>query len=272
MNIEEREMKAMLGEYQMSGMPDSLQQTQASGNASFSLEERKQELLHAMKAELAKIPPVHERTVFQRMVTQAEYISPITWIAQILLLIGVIWAAVTIQNVPAINVISALMPLVGIIMGAELVRSFDYNTWELELSCRYNLRSTIAMKILIIGALDLIMGLVAATIVDIWGTAGVTGMMLILVPFNISTAIYLLMIMKLNRRCSNYLLMGAGVLITLASFLANNDIVNDGVIKGFISSEFVSIGLIAASIVILAACIFGLLKNTEKGNKIWNYA
>ncbi|SCJ37841.1 Uncharacterised protein [uncultured Eubacterium sp.] len=225
--------------------------------------------LLAAKA-LAKKPLTQGKPLSQRVREQAAYISPVTWTLQAVVLL------VTLSRLSASNgsqfftMLSIMAPLLGIIGGCELIRSYDHNMWELEMACRHNLRSIFAVKLLILGLADF---LVLAAV--IYGTGlnntkfALTAVM-ILVPFNLSNSLYLWLIVKLRHRCTNYVLAGAGIFLSLIMLWINGAL-NQSLLISVFSQYMVTMPILAASLalVIFAAAI--LLRNSGKGYNKWNY-
>ncbi len=152
----------------------------------------------------------------QRLAEQAEYISPVSWILQSVLLVVVLVCAANAEDEGMVVSASVLAPLLGIVAGCELVRSYGSNMWELEMSCRYDLRSIFSIKLLIFGIVDFALLLLAAVVAGReTGEPFFTALSAVIVPFSLSNSLYLLMISRLRRRCSSYLLMGTGVFLVI---------------------------------------------------------
>ena len=99
--------------------------------------------------------PVQELRWYRRIVNQFKYISPLLWFSQ-LLAIGV-------------------------------CKSFSYQMWELEQSCKYNLRQIAAIKLSIIGTIDLLIILAITLLTSLQTELPMWEMALYLfVPFNLA--------------------------------------------------------------------------------------
>ena len=84
------------------------------------------------------------------------------------------------------------------------------------MSCRYDLRSIFSIKLLIFGIVDFALLLLAAVVAGReTGEPFFTALSAVIVPFSLSNSLYLLMISRLRRRCSSYLLMGTGVFLVI---------------------------------------------------------
>lgn len=104
--------------------------------------------------------PVQELHWYRRIVNQFRYISPLLWLSQ-LLAIGLCMLLIRQMGSGAdrtaiLSAISFIVALLGVIGFPEICKSFSWQMWELEQSCKYNLRQITAIKLSIIGAADLI--------------------------------------------------------------------------------------------------------------------
>lgn len=210
------------------------------------------------------------KPLFQRLIEQGAYISPLTWVLQGVLLLLTLSRFAAPNVMQLFTALSVMAPLLGLIGGCELIRSYGHNMWELEMACRYNLRSIFAMKMLIVGFLDLV---ILGTAMFLAGQSGASFALLtvmILVPFNLSNSLYLWMIIRLRHRCSNYVLAGTGGFLSLV-MLWLRGLTDQKLIADVLARYIVAIPMAAVSLalVILMAAI--LLRSSGKGYNQWNY-
>lgn len=231
-------------------------------------EQEQKELAKALAAKaLARKPLTSGKPLLQRLREQAAYLSPATWILQaVILLFFLSRSAGGYQNVTALSV---LAPLLGVIGGCELIRSYGHNMWELEMSCRYNLRSIFALKMLILGTVDFLT--LAAVVGTGFGEAQfVLTAVMVLVPFNLSNSLYLWMIVKLRHKCTNYVLAGTGIFLSLIMQWINA--AWDRIVLASVFSQYaVAIPILAASLALVVFAGAVLLRNSRKGYNKWNY-
>lgn len=249
--IEEKKLKKALREY---GAPSPLPE--------------KRNMTKALAlAEMKKKPLIQEKPRLQRLWEQAAYISPITWAMQGALVLYLLSVA---GRGAGFLPVSIMMPLLGIIGACELIRSYGNDMWELEMACRYNLRSIFALKLLILGSADLIILIMAASICGRGELDFARTVLLVLVPFNLSNSLYLWMIVKLHRKCTSYLLVGTGIFLSVA---ANglNAIARAKFFSTLMASNTISAVLLALSLVLLIIMGMLLLRRSGKGDKKWNY-
>ena len=135
--------------------------------------------------------PVQELRWYRRIVNQFKYISPLLWLSQLLaigicmLLISQISSDTDITSI--LSAISFVVALLGVVGFPEICKSFSYQMWELEQSCKYNLRQIVAIKLSIIGTIDLLIILAITLFTSLQTELPMWEMALYLfVPFNLA--------------------------------------------------------------------------------------
>ena len=127
--------------------------------------------------------PVQEFCWYIRIVNQFKYISPLLWFSQ-LLAIGL--CMLLISQIGSDTDMTAIL-LLGVVGFPEVCKSFSYQMWELEQSCKYNLRQIVAIKLSIIGTIDLIIILAITLFTSLQTELPMWEMALYLfVPFNLA--------------------------------------------------------------------------------------
>ena len=135
--------------------------------------------------------PVQELRWYRRIVNQFKYISPLLWFSQLLaiglcmLLISQIGSDTDLTAI--LSAISFIVALLGVVGFPEVCKSFSYQMWELEQSCKYNLRQIVTIKLSIIGTSDLIIILMITLLTSIQTNLPIWEMAVYLfVPFNLA--------------------------------------------------------------------------------------
>ena len=135
--------------------------------------------------------PVQELRWYRRIGNQFKYISPLLWLSQLLaigicmLLISQISSDTDITSI--LSAISFVVALLGVVGFPEICKSFSYQMWELEQSCKYNLRQIVAIKLSIIGTIDLLIILAITLFTSLQTELPMWEMALYLfVPFNLA--------------------------------------------------------------------------------------
>lgn len=134
---------------------------------------------------------VQELRWYKRIISQFKYISPLLWFSQ-LFVIGLCMLLIShigsdTDMTATLSAISFIVALLGVVGFPEICKSFSYQMWELEQSCKYNLRQLVAIKLTIIGTLDLLIILAITfftclqTELPMWEMA-----LYLFVPFNLA--------------------------------------------------------------------------------------
>ena len=84
--------------------------------------------------------PVQELRWYRRIVNQFKYISPLLWFSQ-LLAIGICMLLISqissdTDMTAILSAISFIVALLGVVGFPEVCKSFSYQMWELEQSCK----------------------------------------------------------------------------------------------------------------------------------------
>lgn len=210
---------------------------------------------------------------WERLLRQAEYISPLTWGMQLILFLCVTWLLNRIgYSQPVILMTAATAaPLFALVGCTEIARSFSHNMWELEQSSRYNLRYLLGMKMLLLGLMDLILfsGLLAVSIGRggmFWQTA-----FCLLAPFNLANTVYLMMLFFTGGRCPLQLLFAAGIAMMIAVAYFGSSCLNLVNIWQELFGKLWTGGLLAATFLGMFRMIYVFLVSDRWGEeRVWN--
>ena len=103
---------------------------------------------------------IPEKTPYVRLFSQQlRYISPLFWIWQIIVFLGVmiLAAAVPKGEMFAGELLYYTGPLVGILAYPEMFRDLFYDMSEIENSCKNNSATLFVMRLLIVGVMNLLL-------------------------------------------------------------------------------------------------------------------
>lgn len=157
----------------------------------------------------------------RRVFMQIPFLSKGTLFGQAVILLAGIYIAMNGKDQRYLMVMSICMPLVGVVGGLEILRSFASGMWELEQTCRYDLRQLMGMKLFITGITDL-MSLGIWTVLGNIRGSGISHMLIfVLIPFNISNIVYLLILKIFGRNCSGFVFAAAGVGMSMIMMFMN---------------------------------------------------
>lgn len=171
--------------------------------------------------------PVQELYWYKRIFNQFKYISPLLWVVQLLafglcmFMIGRINRDTDIT--PVLSSISFIVAFIGVVGFPELCKSFSHQMWELEQSCKYNLRQIAAIKLSIIGMIDLLMVLIVSVMTSVQTAMPVWEMALYLfVPFNLVCIVSFFVISLTRNKSSVFPVFFAGFGVAYIMLLCVN--------------------------------------------------
>ena len=121
-------------------------------------EENREKTLKACRQYMHSHIP--EKTPYVRLFSQQlRYISPLFWIWQIIVFLGVMILAVAVPKgeMFAGELLYYTGPLVGILAYPEMFRDLFYDMSEIENSCKNNSATLFVMRLLIVGVMNLLL-------------------------------------------------------------------------------------------------------------------
>lgn len=206
-------------------------------------------------------------------VGQIKYISPYIWIVQALLLLLILFSLSLSTNgiddrQTIITILSVSAPIIALVAIPELAKSFSYNMWEIESTSKFNLQKLIAIRLIIVGVIDLsIITILIVTTSTFYEISFVNVVLYLLVPFNFANSIYLFLLRKFHgkRVVISCLIAGLIIVISLGSISMFNG-------WYVLTSTFIWIILLAFSLCALVHELIKLIKATRSGGEmLWNY-
>lgn len=112
---------------------------------------------------------IPEKTPYIRLFSQQlRYISPLFWIWQAMVFLGVIFLAVTVPKgeMFAGELLYYTGPLLGILAYPEMFRDLFYDMSEIENSCKNNSAALFVMRLLLVGAVNLLLLTLLAVVIS----------------------------------------------------------------------------------------------------------
>ena len=112
---------------------------------------------------------IPEKTPYIRLFSQQlRYISPLFWIWQIVVFLGVMFLAVAVPKgeMFAGELLYYTGPLVGILAYPEMFRDLFYDMSEIENSCKNNSAALFVMRLLLVGAMNLLLLTLLAVVIS----------------------------------------------------------------------------------------------------------
>lgn len=163
----------------------------------------------------------------RRIFNQLRYISPLLWGTEGVIVIFCILIISQINEDTDITLVlsslSFFMALLGIFGFPELCKSFSCQMWELEQSCKYNLRQIVTLKLSLIGVLDLMLILIISSATSIQIGLPLWEITLYLfVPFNLSCIVAFIILGFIRNKCIEWLMFPAGFGIAFFFLICTN--------------------------------------------------
>lgn len=112
-------------------------------------ENKKRQSMEILKMEIANTEITGKESYFEKIKRYIPFMSKITFLFQfILLLVGIlVIKSMTFEKTRLI--LSLVMPVLAFLQIMELEKSFKYNMYEIEMSCKINLKELISIKLII---------------------------------------------------------------------------------------------------------------------------
>ena len=156
-------------------------------------------------------------SMFRFILMQATYMRKLTLVLSVLLLLPALIGAFYISE-NTLWIVSAFVPILGLLAVAETTRSTMYGMSEFEMSTRFSLKSVVLARMSILGVLDFI---VLACAIPLCCTGSKfsllqTGLYL-LVPYMLTVNISLWIVRHFQSRETIYVCMSVAVLVSGAN-------------------------------------------------------
>lgn len=151
--------------------------------------------------------------MFRFILVQASYVRKSSWVLSCLILLLALFCAYSISE-NTLWIVSAFVPILGLLAVAESTRSTIYGMSEFEMSTRFSLKSVVMARMSVLGVLDFIV-LVCAIPLCYTGSGFSllqTGLYL-LVPYMLTVNISLWIIRHFQSRETIYVCMSVAALI-----------------------------------------------------------
>ena len=225
------------------------------------------------KLELERTSIQYKMPFRELFVGQIKYISPYIWIVQAILLLLILFSLSLSTNgmndrQTIITILSVAAPIIALVAIPELAKSFSYNMWEIESTSKFNLQKLIAIRLIIIGVIDLsIITILIVTTSTFYEISFVNVVLYLLVPFNFANSIYLFLLRKFHGKQVVIRCLIAGLIIVIA-------VGSLSMFDGWyvLTSTIIWIILMAFSLCALVHELIKLFKATRSGGEmLWNY-
>ena len=228
-------------------------------------ENKKRQSIEILKMEIANTEITVKESYFEKIKRYIPFMSKITFLFQfILLLVGIL--VIKSMNFEKTRLIlSLVMPILAFLQIMELEKSFKYNMYEIEMSCKMDLKELISIKLIINTFINLcIMTVFAVMTGTHFEQKSYVLILYFLVPFMITNVANILTMRLLKNKSNEIVNMTIMLLINAILFKIN--IKFPSVYET--SSVLVWLGLLIITVFyfIKAVCQF----YEEEDNYIWN--
>ena len=185
-------------------------------------ENKKRQSIEILKMKIANTEITVKESYFEKKKRYIPFMSKITFLFQfILLLVGIL--VIKSMNFEKTRLIlSLVMPILAFLQIMELEKSFKYNMYEIEMSCKMDLKELISIKLIINTFINLcIMTVFAVMTVTHFEHESYVLILYFLVPFMITNVANILTMRLLKNKSNEIVNMTIMLLINAILFKIN---------------------------------------------------
>lgn len=228
-------------------------------------ENKKRQSIKNLKVEIANTEIIVKENYFEKIKRYIPFMSKITFLFQfILLLVGVlVIKSMTFEKTRLI--LSLVMPILAFLQIMELEKSFKYNMYEIEMTCKLDLKKVISIKLIINTFINLcIMTIFAVVTGTHFDRESYVLIIYFLVPFMITNVLNIVTMRLLKNKSNEIVNMTIMLLINAILFIIN--IKFPSVYET--SSVLVWLGLLIITVFNFIKAVYQFYK--EEDDYIWN--
>jgi len=112
-------------------------------------ENKKRQSIEILKMEIANTEITVKESYFEKIKRYIPFMSKITFLFQFLLLLVGILVIKSMNFEKTRLILSLVMPILAFLQIMELEKTFKYNMYEIEMSCKMDLKESISIKLII---------------------------------------------------------------------------------------------------------------------------
>lgn len=112
-------------------------------------ENKKRQSIEILKMEIANTEMTVKESYFEKIKRYIPFMSKITFLFQFLLLLVGILVIKSMNFEKTRLILSLVMPILAFLQIMELEKTFKYNMYEIEMSCKMDLKESISIKLII---------------------------------------------------------------------------------------------------------------------------
>lgn len=227
--------------------------------------QKKQQSIERLRIEIANTEITVKENYFEKIKRYVPFMNKTTFLIQFVLLLIGIFVIKSMAFEKTRLILSLVMPILAFLQMMELQKSFKYNMYEIEMSCKMNLKELISIKLIINTIINLcVMTILAVVTGTHFEQESYVLILYFLVPFMITNVINI-GVMKLSKNKSNEIInITVTLLMNIVLLILN--IKFPGVYE--MSSILVWIGLLCVTVFYFTKAVYRFFE--EEDDYIWN--
>ena len=185
-------------------------------------ENKKRQSIEILKKEIANTEITVKESYFEKIKRYVPFMSKITFLIQFVLLIVGILVIKSMAFEKTRLILSLVMPILAFLQMIELQKSFKYNMYEIEMSCKMDLKELISIKLIINTFINLcIMTVFAVATGTHFEQESYVLILYFLVPFMITNVANIVTMRLLKNKSNEIVNMTIMLLINTILFIIN---------------------------------------------------
>lgn len=228
-------------------------------------EKIKQQSIERLKDNIANTEIKVKENYFEKIKRYVPFMNKITFIIQFVLLLIGIFVIKSMAFERTRLILSLVMPILAFLQIMELERSFKYNMYEIEMSCKIDLKELISIKLIINTIINLIIMTIFASLTALhFGNEIYLLIIYFLVPFMITNVIKIGVIKILKDKSNETINITITSLMNIIILILNIKFPN----IYETSSILVWVGLLSITLVYFIKTVYQFYEEEEE--YIWN--
>ena len=227
--------------------------------------QKKQQSIERLRIEIANTEITVKENYFEKIRRYVPFMNKTTFLIQFVLLLIGIFVIKSMAFEKTRLILSLVMPILAFLQMMELEKSFKYNMYETEMSCKMNLKELISIKLIINTIINLcVMTILAVVTGTHFEQESYVLILYFLVPFMI-TNVANIVTMRLLKNKSNEIV-NMTIMLLINAILLILNIKFPGVYE--MSSILVWIGLLCVTVFYFIKTVYRFFE--EEDDYIWN--
>ncbi len=227
--------------------------------------QKKQQSIERLRIEIANTEITVKENYFEKIRRYVPFMNKTTFLIQFVLLLIGIFVIKSMAFEKTRLILSLVMPILAFLQMMELEKSFKYNMYETEMSCKMNLKELISIKLIINTIINLcVMTILAVVTGTHFEQESYVLILYFLVPFMIANVANIVTMRLLKHKSNEIVNMTIMLLINAILLILN--IKFPGVYE--MSSILVWIGLLCVTVFYFIKTVYRFFE--EEDDYIWN--